>query len=140
MRGKRSSSLTNTTEKAQSRKTALVVAGVLALLAGLKYYRGRLVTAEVLAAIAATLALVGLFIPALAVRFHRGWMKLAEALGYVNSRILLSLVYFLAITPLGLIKKIFGSDPLARRAGRGDSYWIRRPIARQSKEQFEQSF
>ena len=113
---------------------------MLALLAGLKWYRGRLVTAEVLGAIAATLAFVGLLVPALAVQFHRAWMKLAEGLGFVNSRILLSIVYYIAITPFGVVKKIFGGDPLERRAARGDSYWIHRSVARQSKEQFEQSF
>lgn len=132
--------MTNQTEKTQSRKTALLVAAVLALLAGLKWYRGRLVTAEVLGGIAAVLAFVGLLVPALAIQFHRGWMKLAEALGFVNSRILLSIVYYIAITPFGLVKKVFGGDPLGRRAARADSYWIRRPVARQSKEQFEQSF
>lgn len=132
--------MTNQTERAQARKTALVVATVLVLLAGLKFYRGRTGTAEVLTGIAATLALVGLLIPALAIRFHRGWMKLAEALGFVNSRILLSIVYYFVITPFGLVKKLFGSDPLERRAGRSDSYWIHRPVGRQSKQQFEQTF
>jgi len=132
--------LTNPDEGKQSRKTALVVATVLALLSVWNVYRHRPLVAAVLAGVAICLALIGLLLPSWAVRFHRIWMMLAAGLGYVNSRILLSLVYFLVITPFGCVRRLIGRDPLDRRGPARDGYWERRPVARQSKEQFERAF
>lgn len=45
----------------------------------------------------------------------RFWMFLSSVLGFVNGHIILSLVFFLLIFPVGLILKLFGKDPLSRR-------------------------
>jgi hypothetical protein len=50
-------------------------------------------------------------------------MALAEVLSYVTTRIILGLVFFLIVTPIGVIKRAFGWDPLHRRAAPGESYW-----------------
>jgi hypothetical protein len=73
-------------------------------------------------------------------RFHIIWMRLAVALGYINSRVLLSLMFYLVFTPYGLLMRLFGRDPLRRRGARRESYWISRKVTRQTKEQFERLF
>src|SRR5262245_22366911 len=105
--GKRSSSLTKRDEKQQASRTALVVAAVLMLLSGFNLYRGRTMSAEIMGAVAGILAVIGLAIPGLAIQFHRGWMGLAAVLGFINSRILLTIIYFIAVTPIGLLCKLF---------------------------------
>jgi hypothetical protein len=45
---------------------------------------------------------------------HRSWMTLGHYLGLINTRIILTIVFFAIITPLGLIKRTFGRDPLDR--------------------------
>jgi hypothetical protein len=72
--------------------------------------------------------------------FHGGWMKLAAALGYVNSRLLLSVMYFVVLAPVGALRRLFGHDPLVRRGPRRDTYWIARSATRQSREGFERAF
>lgn len=124
----------------QARKTALIVAGVLLLLAAWNFYRHRMTVVAVLGGIAGVLIIMGLLIPPAARAFHIAWMKLAFVLGYVNSRVLLFLLFYLVITPYGLIAKLFGHDPLSRRAKGSDSYWIPREKSRQTKEGFERSF
>jgi len=91
---------------------------------------------------AAALILIfnGLFVPPLAKFFHVWWMRLAFALGYVNSRILLTVIYFLVFLPYGLVSRLFRRDPLRRRAAKAESYWIPREKTRQAKEQFERMF
>jgi len=45
---------------------------------------------------------------------HRWWMAVGEALGWVNSRIILGIVYYVLIIPIGVIRRITGSDPMRR--------------------------
>jgi len=124
----------------QARNTALIVAGVFSLLAAWNFYRHRLTVVAILGGIAAVLLIIGLLVPPAARAFHAAWMKFAAILGYLNSRVLLFLLFYLVITPYGWIGKLFGRDPLNRRAAGRDSYWVPRKHSRQTKEQFERSF
>jgi predicted membrane metal-binding protein len=69
----------------------------------------------------------GLALPRLLTPVHRLWMKVGAGLGWVNSRIILGVVFFVLVTPIGLGMRLLGKDPLRMRSGRtGNSYWIRR--------------
>jgi hypothetical protein len=125
---------------AESRKTAFVVVAVLIAAAALFWYRGRITAAVVSLSLGCVLAFVGMFVPPLAKLFHRGWFRLAFALGWVNSRILLTIIYFLIFVPYGLLSRLFGRDPLTRRQEPGTSYWHKRERPRQAREQFERLF
>ena len=46
---------------------------------------------------------------------YRLWMKLGHALGWVNTRLLLSIMFYLMITPMGFLMRLFGWDPMRRR-------------------------
>lgn len=123
-----------------ARKTCLVVAAVSAAVFVFAWYRGGVRTMYVTAAVSAVLIVIGLFTPPIAILFHRGWMRFAHALGWVNSRIILSLVYFLVFVPYKVISRIAGRDPLALRQPQGASYWTKREKTRQAKEGFERLF
>lgn len=58
--------------------------------------------------------------PTLAQWISWGWYKLAEGLGYVNSRILLTLVFFGFLLPVALLYRFFNRDMLALKSGRTD--------------------
>ena len=140
-RGARASSAAPRVTDAQARRTAFVVAAVLLALAAWNFYRGRTAVVFILGGVGVALVLAGLFSPALARRFHVLWMKGAAALGYVNSRVLLTLMYYLVFTPYGLVSRLAGRDPLRRRRGaKRESYWTERKLTRQTKEQFERLF
>ncbi|HLH78016.1 MAG TPA: SxtJ family membrane protein [Candidatus Binataceae bacterium] len=47
--------------------------------------------------------------------FYRVWTALGLGLGWVNSRIILSLLFFVVITPMGLLRRALGHDAVARR-------------------------
>ena len=124
----------------EARKSALIVAAVFLAIAGWNLYRGRTGIAYPAGTIAAVLVVVGLAVPAGARAFHAGWMKLAHALGWVNSRILLGGMFYLVMTPIGWIVRLTGGDPLNRRKPRRESYWIQRSVTRPAPEQFERLF
>lgn len=125
---------------AQARRTALLVAGVLLLLAAWNYHRGRLTVVLALGSIGAALALTGLLVPPLARAFHTLWMRVATLLGWINSRVLLGLMFYGVLAPYNLIGRLVGRDPLNRRARPRETYWIPRKQTRQTKEQFERTF
>ena len=125
---------------AQARKSALLVAAVLSAIAAWNLYRGRTTVVIILGAVSAALVVAGLFVPAAARGFHNAWMRFAALLGHVNSRVLLTLMYYLVMTPYGLVSRLAGRDPLRRRGPRGGSYWVERKRTRQGREQFERLF
>ena len=124
----------------QARKSALSVAAVLLLIAAWNAYRDRPTLYLTLAGAGALLLLAGLFVPAGARAFHIGWMTFAGVLGYINSRIILSIMFYGVMTPTGVISRLVGRNPMNRRGAGQDSYWIRRAKPRQSPEQFERLF
>lgn len=127
-------------ENAQARKTALLVAAVLGAIAAWNFYRGRMTVVMVAGGISVALVLTGLLIPPAARLFHRGWMGLAAVLGYINSRILLFVMFYGLITPYGLVSRLVGRDTLNRRKGAKESYWVAREKTRQTKQGFERLF
>ena len=125
---------------AQARKSALLVAAVLLGIAAWNLYRGRTGVVVVLGSSGAALVVAGLFIPAAARAFHVAWMRFAVVLGHVNSRVLLTLFYYLAVTPYGVVSRLVRRDPLRRRGQASPSYWVERKTTRQAREQFERLF
>ncbi|MFH1664822.1 MAG: SxtJ family membrane protein [Candidatus Omnitrophota bacterium] len=56
--------------------------------------------------------------------------KVARIIGWVNTRIIIIFVYYLIVTPIGLIMRFFGKDPLPRKIDRrAESYWVKRDNA-----------
>ncbi len=70
------------------------------------------------------------------------WMGFSVVLGYFVSRVLLTLVFFIAITPTGLIARLFGKDPMERKLDpSAASYWQRKEQESDtSVERYERQF
>ena len=69
------------------------------------------------------------------------WLKIAHFLGRVVTTLILTLAYYLVITPAALLKRIFGGTPLPIKPDKNvSSYWVTREEAVQSKEQFLKRF
>jgi len=106
------------------REFGLIVGGAFTLLGGWWLYRGKLTSvAHVIVPLGIVLVLLGLIIPRVLIYPNKAWMKLAEGMSFISTRIILAIVYFGVLTPIGLIKRAMGWDPLHRRSERSDSYW-----------------
>ena len=46
---------------------------------------------------------------------HKGWMMLGHVLGWINTRIILGLVFYVVVTPIGMVRRWLGKDPMGRR-------------------------
>ena len=69
-----------------------------------------------------------LLAPGVLAPVYRGWMAAAEVLAWVNTRILLGIVFYGLITPMGLIRRLRGADAMRRRGDPGaESYRVPKP-------------
>lgn len=53
--------------------------------------------------------------PASLIYFYKPWMKLAEGLGFINTRIILFILFYGMFMPMGLIMRLIGKDPMHRQ-------------------------
>jgi len=65
---------------------------------------------------------LGIFKPHSLFYPYKFWMKMGHVLGWINSRIILSLVFILVLLPIAFIMKLFSYDPLRRKKGDQNSY------------------
>jgi saxitoxin biosynthesis operon SxtJ-like protein len=106
------------------REFGLVVGAVFVLLGAWWIYRGKFTSvAYGVLPLGSALILLGLVWPRALIYPNKAWMKLAEMLAFVMTRLILGIVFFLIVTPIGVVKRLFGWDPLNRRRGQSASYW-----------------
>lgn len=117
----------------REREFGLVVGGVLVLLSSWWLYRGKLASvSQITLPLGGSLFLLGLLWPKALIWPNRAWMLLAEGMSFVMTRIILGIVFFLIMTPIGVVKRLSGWDPLDRRSGRRSSYW--RPYSERQRD------
>jgi len=105
-------------------KTILVIViGFTALGWFIKYRWG---TETYLDEIGFAVGAISIFIPAAAKAIEWAWLKFALALGWINSRILLSVIYFVFLMPIAWLAKLFTKDPLMLKAKNSQSLYTTR--------------
>ena len=67
-------------------------------------------------------------------------MTLAVVMGWFMTRLILSLLFFLVLTPIGLAGRLAGKEFLVSPAEGGESYWIRRSKEGQEARRLEKQF
>jgi hypothetical protein len=97
--------------------------------------RGVIVT---LLAIAAVFCLSALAAPRILNVPHRLWIAFGDGLAWFNTRLILTLVFFLAVTPTGLVMRLFGRSPLEQR--HRASYWEVNPVDEYRSANMEKQF
>jgi hypothetical protein len=106
----------NIPTKDDLRKFAFIVGGVLSAIFGaLIPFLNRGSWNPILVYVGIGIILFGLIFPSALYYPNRLWMLIGEALGWINTRIILSAIFFLLFTPIGFIKKLFGTDSLKRK-------------------------
>lgn len=114
--------------KKSLRNFGLLVGGVFLLIGFWFYYSSQSFIGIIFVSIGALLLLFGLVSPNSLSQVYKIWMGLAFALGWLMSRILISILFYFVITPIGFVAKIVGKDFLdINYKMKKDSYWIIRP-------------
>ncbi len=115
---------------AEGRKFAFTVGAAFLVLGAFVWWRGHLTLASIFSVLGGTLGVLGVAVPGKLGPLNAAWMGLAHLISKVTTPIFMGIVYFLVITPISLLMRVFGKVPL--RAPKGvASYWIERaPEAR----------
>ena len=87
------------------------------------------------------LVALGALVPVVLRPVYKVWMALAFAMGFVMTRVILTVAFVAVVLPIGLVLRALGKDPLAKRPDPSlDSYWIAReapaPSSRQRLERY----
>ncbi len=115
----------------------LVIFGGFALWNGL--VRDRPVLALVWGALAVGIGVPGLIAPKLVRPVFVGWMVLAFPIGWAVSHLILAVMFYGLFTPIGLLMRLFGRDPLSLRPGPpSDSYWTPKSTPADVRRYFRQ--
>jgi hypothetical protein len=123
------------------RSFGLVFAAVFALVAFLPLLRAPHQPRWWAAVIAAAFALVALLWPKRLAVLNRLWLQLGLLLHAVVSPVVLALLYYSAIVPVGLLKRMFGKDSLRLQADQtASTYWITRDSSESALSSMKQQF
>ena len=126
--------------KRELRWFGVLLAVFFAVVAGLLWWRASQPTAAVVV-LGLGLALVVVYCvsPGLRRWVFLGWMYAALPIGWVVSHVLLGIIFYLIMTPIGLTMRLLGYDPMLRRFDRGaDTYWVRRDRESDERRYFRQ--
>jgi hypothetical protein len=123
---------------AEGRKFGLTVGGAFLVLAALLWWRGR-PAAPVFAALGGLLAIGALIAPTRLGPIQKAWMGLAHMISKVTTPIFMGVVYFVVLTPIGLLKRAFGRNTMETQQRNG-SYWVSRQDEGQLRSDMERQF
>ena len=111
---------------AEGRKFGFTVGGAFVVLAAIGWWRGQAGLSTGLAAVGLALLAGGLAIPTYLGPVERAWMKLAHAISKVTTPIVMGIMYLFVITPIGILRRTFGGNPIVHEP-QARGYWMERP-------------
>jgi MFS superfamily sulfate permease-like transporter len=125
--------------KNPERSFGVSVGIVLCVLGGILFWRHRVLRAEVLGGVGAVLLISGLLAPKLLKWPSKYWWKFSRAFGHVMARFWLTLLFALVLTPVSIVWRMMGRDPLARRRERWPG-WSRYPDRYRNPKHYDQMY
>ncbi len=123
------------------RKFGFVMAGALAVIGALVLWRGRPYYVYFFGC-SLLLAVFGAILPVVLMPIHKVWMTLAAILGWFMTRVILCVLFYLVLTPMGLLMRLFGKDILNMRfePDRSSSYWVPKQAEPPEERDYQRQF
>lgn len=72
------------------------------------------------------MVIIGFLIGPLGEYIHLTWMMIGKVLGYINSHVLLSITFFILLTPIALLMRLLGKGNFLKSATKKNSVFIAR--------------
>lgn len=116
----------------EGRQFAFTLAPAFLVVAIVLWWRGYTTIVWPVVGVSSVFALAGLLVPARLGPLRRAWMAMARGISRITTPVLMSIVFFGVITPIGLLMRMVGRNPI-KRSGTEDSYWVPRARDRQRR-------
>ena len=111
---------------AQGRRFGVTMGSAFTVLGLVMVWRDRDLAAVIVGALATLFVVGALAVPTRLGPVERAWMKLAHAISKITTPILMGIVYYLTVAPIGLVMRMLGRNPLVHPPSAG-SFWKMRP-------------
>jgi len=127
--------------KKELRKFGITMGIVLALFGGFSWWREKDYYFYFLIP-AAIFIFPALVIPSILKPVNKIWMSLAILMSWVMTRVILGILFYLGITPIGLLARLLGKDFLGLKFNKNtaDSYWLQKEKRKFEKINYEKQF
>jgi len=127
-------------DKKALREFGLVMAAFFAIIGLIAMFRGRAHYAHLLSA-AGLFGLAAALLPRLLLPLQKAWMAFSIVIGFFMSRIIMMVLFYGVMTPMGLAMRIFGKDVLDQRIDKDKaSYWHIAPKIVKARENYENQY
>lgn len=134
-------SLNNPRQLPSERRFGLLFTTVFAVAGVYAHFKGWSQTSVMsLTGLASLIALITLTAPKILALFNWLWFELGQLMGRIVSPIVLGAIFFLILTPVAFITRLFGRDELRLKRKAVDSYWIDRVNENSPAETFKNQF
>ena len=126
--------------KSDFRKFGITIGVFLMVIAGFLFWKGK-ESFGILLISGFLLCVLGIAIPVVLKPIYWIWMILAAILGWLMTRVILSLLFYVVITPIGVLSRLFGNQFLELSWDKSkDSYWNPRTKKQPNNEDYESQF
>ena len=127
-------------EKSDIRKFGITIGVILLIIAGFLFWKEK-ESFQILLTFGVSFCILGIVIPFILKPIYWVWMIFATILGWIMTRVILSLLFYIIITPIGLIPRFFGKQFLELQWDKSkESYWNFRPYERLQNKNYEKQF
>ena len=112
--------------KKDIRNFGLLIGGILIALGAYKFWKDKEVSSVfyTLLSVGGFLVIFGLILPIVLKPFHKVWMWFSVVLGFIMTKVILTVLFFLILTPLKLFSTLFGKQFLSLKTDKNkESYW-----------------
>ncbi len=123
----------------QGRRFGLTVGTAFLVLTALLVWRDHRTAYLVTGSLGSVLILGGLVVPTALLPVERAWMAMAHAISKITTPIVMGIVYFLVVAPIGLIMRAWGKNPLIH-GERHEGFWIVKAEDRAGRGGMENQF
>ncbi len=127
-------------EKSDLRKFGIIVGIVLLIIAGFFFLKEK-ESFQLFLTIGTVLFVTGIVIPFTLKPIYWVWMVFSTILGWFMTRVILSLLFYVVFTPIGLIGRLFGKQFLDLKQNHSQqSYWNIRTVEASNTQNYEKQF
>ena len=127
-------------KKSDIRKFGITIGIILMIIAGFLFWKEK-ESYQIFLTVGTILFVLGILVPAVLKPIYWIWMIFATILGWIMTRVILSLLFYTILTPIGLIPRVFGKQFLELRWDKSKgSYWNYRTNEHLQNENYEKQF